>query len=79
MQAKVLEDLNDDHERVRAVQRNNALEAALRHDWLHRPTECALAQNGSTRLLYSLIEERKSAAVIRPRLELANSQRLRVV
>jgi hypothetical protein len=31
-----LADLNDQPERLRAVRRNNAREAALRHDWLHR-------------------------------------------
>lgn len=28
--------MNDQPERLRAVRRNNAREAALRHDWLHR-------------------------------------------
>lgn len=32
----ILADLNGDPERLRAVRRNNAREAALRHDWLHR-------------------------------------------
>ena len=31
-----LADLNRDPERLRTVRRNNAREAALRHDWLHR-------------------------------------------
>ncbi len=33
---RILEDLNGDPERLRAIRRNNAREAALRHDWLHR-------------------------------------------
>jgi hypothetical protein len=33
---RILADLNDDRERLRAIRRNNAREAALRHDWLHR-------------------------------------------
>jgi Glycosyl transferases group 1 len=33
---RILADLDGDHERLRAVRRNNAREAALRHDWLHR-------------------------------------------
>jgi hypothetical protein len=33
---RVLADLNGDPERLRAVRRNNAREAALRHDWLYR-------------------------------------------
>jgi hypothetical protein len=33
---RILEDLNGDRERLRTVRRNNAREAALRHDWLHR-------------------------------------------
>jgi hypothetical protein len=33
---RILADLNQDSERLRAVRRNNAREAALRHDWLHR-------------------------------------------
>ena len=33
---RILADLNGDPERLRAVRRNNAREAALRHDWLHR-------------------------------------------
>jgi hypothetical protein len=33
---RILADLNGDRERLRAVRRNNAREAALRHDWLHR-------------------------------------------
>jgi hypothetical protein len=33
---RILADLNDDPERLRAIRRNNAREAALRHDWLHR-------------------------------------------
>jgi hypothetical protein len=33
---RMLADLNGDPERLRAVRRNNAREAALRHDWLHR-------------------------------------------
>ncbi len=33
---RILEELNGDPERLRAVRRNNAREAALRHDWLHR-------------------------------------------
>ena len=32
----ILADLNGEPERLRAVQRRNAQEAALRHDWLHR-------------------------------------------
>jgi glycosyl transferase family 1 len=32
----VLADLNGDPKRLRTVRRNNAREAALRHDWLHR-------------------------------------------
>jgi hypothetical protein len=32
----ILADLNQDSERLQAVRRNNAREAALRHDWLHR-------------------------------------------
>jgi hypothetical protein len=32
----ILADLNGDPKRLRAVRRNNAREAALRHDWLHR-------------------------------------------
>jgi hypothetical protein len=32
----ILADLNADPERLRAVRRNGAREAALRHDWLHR-------------------------------------------
>jgi hypothetical protein len=32
----VLADLNGDPKRLRAIRRNNAREAALRHDWLHR-------------------------------------------
>jgi hypothetical protein len=32
----ILADLNRDPERLRAVRRNNAREAALRHDWLYR-------------------------------------------
>ena len=34
--ASILADLNRQPERLRAVQRKNAREAALRHDWLHR-------------------------------------------
>ncbi|HVS87523.1 MAG TPA: glycosyltransferase [Candidatus Acidoferrum sp.] len=33
---RVLAELNGDPERLRTVRRNNAREAALRHDWLHR-------------------------------------------
>lgn len=33
---RILAELNGDPERLRAVRRNNAREAALRHDWLHR-------------------------------------------
>lgn len=33
---RILANLNSDPERLRAVRRNNAREAALRHDWLHR-------------------------------------------
>jgi hypothetical protein len=33
---RILEDLDGDPERLRAIRRNNAREAALRHDWLHR-------------------------------------------
>ncbi|MGB8399531.1 glycosyltransferase family protein [Bradyrhizobium sp.] len=33
---RILADLDGDRERLRAVRRNNAREAALRHDWLHR-------------------------------------------
>jgi hypothetical protein len=33
---RILADLNADSERLRAVRRKNAREAALRHDWLHR-------------------------------------------
>jgi hypothetical protein len=33
---RILADLNGDPERLRAVQRDNVREAALRHDWLHR-------------------------------------------
>ena len=33
---RVLADLNGRPERLRTVRRNNAREAALRHDWLHR-------------------------------------------
>lgn len=33
---RVLAALNDDPERLRSVRRNNAREAARRHDWLHR-------------------------------------------
>ena len=33
---RILADLNSDQERLRAVRDNNAREAALRHDWLHR-------------------------------------------
>jgi hypothetical protein len=33
---RILKHLNGDPERLRAVRRNNAREAALRHDWLHR-------------------------------------------
>ena len=33
---RILAELNRDPERLRAVRRNNAREAALRHDWLHR-------------------------------------------
>jgi hypothetical protein len=33
---RILADLSGDPERLRAVRRNNAREAALRHDWLHR-------------------------------------------
>jgi hypothetical protein len=33
---RILADLNGDPERLRVVRRNNAREAALRHDWLHR-------------------------------------------
>jgi len=33
---RVLADLNGAPERLRAIRRNNAREAALRHDWLHR-------------------------------------------
>lgn len=33
---RILEDLNGDRERLRTVRRNNAREAALRHDWLNR-------------------------------------------
>jgi hypothetical protein len=32
----ILEDLDTDPERLRAVRRNNVREAALRHDWLQR-------------------------------------------
>jgi hypothetical protein len=34
--AAILANLDDDHERLRTVRLNNAREAALRHDWLHR-------------------------------------------
>jgi Glycosyl transferases group 1 len=34
--ARILADLNSQPERMRAVRRNNAREAARRHDWLHR-------------------------------------------
>jgi hypothetical protein len=33
---RILADLSSDSERLRAVRSNNAREAALRHDWLHR-------------------------------------------
>ncbi len=33
---RILEDLNSDRERLRAIRRNNLREAARRHDWLHR-------------------------------------------
>jgi hypothetical protein len=33
---RILADLNGDPDRLRAVRRNNAREAALRHDWLYR-------------------------------------------
>jgi Glycosyl transferases group 1 len=33
---RILANLSSDSERLRAVRRNNAREAALRHDWLHR-------------------------------------------
>jgi hypothetical protein len=33
---RILADLNGDPGRLRAIRRNNAREAALRHDWLHR-------------------------------------------
>ena len=33
---RILADLSGDSKRLRAVRRNNAREAALRHDWLHR-------------------------------------------
>jgi hypothetical protein len=33
---QILADLSGDPKRLRAVRRNNAREAALRHDWLHR-------------------------------------------
>ena len=33
---RILSDLDDDPERLRAIRRNNAGEAARRHDWLHR-------------------------------------------
>jgi hypothetical protein len=33
---RILADLNQDNERLRAIRRNNVREAALRHDWLHR-------------------------------------------
>jgi hypothetical protein len=33
---RILEDLNGDPERLRTIRRNNAREAARRHDWLHR-------------------------------------------
>jgi hypothetical protein len=33
---RILADLGADTERLRAAQYNNAREAALRHDWLHR-------------------------------------------
>jgi hypothetical protein len=33
---RILADLNQDSERLRTIRRNNAREAALRHDWLHR-------------------------------------------
>ena len=33
---RILADLNDDPERLRAIMRNNVRQAALRHDWLHR-------------------------------------------
>jgi hypothetical protein len=33
---RILADLSGDSERLRAIRRNNAREAALRHDWLHR-------------------------------------------
>ena len=33
---RILANLDEDRERLRAVRRNNAREAALRHDWLHR-------------------------------------------
>jgi hypothetical protein len=34
--ARILASLNSDQDRLRAVRRRNAREAALRHDWLHR-------------------------------------------
>jgi hypothetical protein len=33
---RILADLNQDSERLRAIRRNNVRESALRHDWLHR-------------------------------------------
>jgi hypothetical protein len=33
---RILADLNQDSQRLRAILHNNAREAALRHDWLHR-------------------------------------------
>jgi Glycosyl transferases group 1 len=33
---RILADLNGDPQRLQALRRNNAREAALRHDWLHR-------------------------------------------
>jgi hypothetical protein len=33
---RILAELNGEPERLRAVRSNNAREAALRHDWLHR-------------------------------------------
>jgi hypothetical protein len=54
---RILADLNGDPERLRTARRNNAREAALRYDWLHRirvvfdAPGLAPTRNGSTKSL----------------------------
>lgn len=84
--ARILADLDADPERLRAVRRNGAREAALRHDWLHRiqivfealgltPTEGMRARAQLLAEIVSRLDHDGNCAadVVPRRLEPANS------